>query len=536
MVMSFWKKLVDFFSGPAVEVVEPQPMPSSIPAPISSPDGSDVPLTPQPPPPDAPNPYDAGGLLTLSPEELRAKAVKIQPWRTEWIGRTDVIPPQDDERTGLIDRGLMLGGYISAPELREIHEVGDLWLEHREADKLARSRMAKSVDDAINALRQEAARRKLEKQRQAAERREQRAEEVAKRHATDIIFLGRGVSGRLHDRRSHVESLEAADLPVLATPADVATALGLSISVLRWLCFHSEAAKATHYTQFEIPKRRGGVRVLAAPKRRVKAAQQWVLDNILSKIAVHEAAHGFVPGRSTVTNAKIHQGQLLVIAIDLQDFFPTITVHRVRGLFQSFGYSPAAASVLALLCTESPRRPMSYDGTRYMVAVGDRALPQGACTSPALSNLVTRHLDRRLSGLAKTLDLEYSRYADDLTFSSSRVDGLNIGRFLAKTRHIIEDEGFSVNPDKIHVQRSGGRRSVTGITVNRDDKLTIPRAEVRKLKAILHNAERTGLEAQNRDHRPDFAAHLQGKLAYLSMIDPERARPLIEQLSKIMAR
>lgn len=278
--------------------------------------------------------------------------------------------------------------------------------------------------------------------------------------------------------------------------------------------------------QFEVPKRSGGTRVLAAPKPEIAAAQARILETILAPLPLDDAAHGFVPGRSTVTNARPHRGRDLVINLDLQDFFPSVTFPRVRGVFRSFGYSPAIATILALLCTECPRRALTYDGRAYQVAVGPRALPQGACTSPALSNLVARKLDRRLRGLAAKHGLTYTRYADDLTFSADAPQRSELGMTLARLRHVIEDEGFALNPKKVRVQRKGGRQTVTGIVVNEATKLGLPRDEVRRLRAILHAAKTTGLEAQNRGRHPDFQAHLAGKIAYLAMVDPERAKPL----------
>lgn len=546
--MSFWKKLTDFILGPEAEVGAPGQQPPS-------PPGQPRPRPPQsgfgqPPPgfggaprgvprqapqprPQPENPFDAGDLLRLSPAEQRAKSMKIQPWKTAWIGRVDVIPPGTDERTALIDRGLVLGGYLTEEQIVEAHRVGDQWLKYYDKNRIAAARAAKSADDAIRTLEAEAIRLKEEKKREAAIRKKQRAEDVARRKATEIIFLGTGVSGRLNDRRCHVERLTDLDLPVLATPADVAQALCVTIPHLRWLCFHAEAMESAHYTQFEVPKRTGGTRVLAAPKRYIRHAQEWVLQNILAKVPVHDAAQGFVPGRSTVTNAKLHQGSELVINLDLKDFFPSVSVHRVRGIYESLGYSPAAATVLSLICTESPRRVMSYGGKRYFVAVGDRALPQGACTSPALSNLVTRRLDKRLTGLAAKKGLSYSRYADDLTLSAAHREEVNVGFLLAQVRHIVEDEGFTVNEKKVHLQRKGGRQTVTGIVVNHPDRLSMSRTERRKLRAILNNARRTGLEAQNRSGHPSFEAHLRGKLAYLSMINPAQANPLLEQLDRL---
>jgi hypothetical protein len=200
---------------------------------------------------------------------------------------------------------------------------------------------------------------KEQKKAAAAERRRLRAEAVARRRATDIIHLGRGVSKGLADRRADVEKLAAADLPLLATPADVAEALNLDIPTLPWLAFHTEAATSTHYVRFTIPKRSGGVRHLFAPHEKLAAAQEWILRNVLDKVPTHPAAHGFVKARSTVTNASEHVDRAVVLNTDLENFFPTITFPRVLGIFKPLGYSPAAATILALLCTESLRRPVT---------------------------------------------------------------------------------------------------------------------------------------------------------------------------------
>ncbi|MCB9595992.1 MAG: RNA-directed DNA polymerase [Sandaracinaceae bacterium] len=477
------------------------------------------------------DPWDAGDLMSLTAAELRARAMKIVPWRTAWIGRVDVIPPQSDERTALVDRGLILRGFFTEEQIEEIHRIGDLWLKHKDAAKLARAAAAKSADAAILQLREEAKQKKARLKEEAKARAEKQRADVAHRKATDIVYLGRGVSGQLHDRRSNIERLESQGLPLLAAPADVADALGVTVSRLRWLAFHDEAAPAGHYSFFEIPKRSGGTRLLSAPKAELRAAQSWIHENILKKVALEAPAHGFVPGRSTVTNAAPHVGRDVVVNLDLEDFFPTITFARVRGLFTSLGYSPAVATVLALLTTEAPRRRLTYAGRPYFVAVGRRGLPQGACTSPALSNLVARKLDRRMAGLAKKLGWTYTRYADDLTFSAPAGQRDTVGRLFAHVRHIVQDEGFRVNEKKGRVQRKGGRQTVTGVVVN--ERLAVPREEVRRLRAILNNAKKTGLAAQNRDDHPHFEAWLRGKIAYVSMVDPDRGAKLAAQLAEL---
>ena len=473
-----------------------------------------------------PEAYVANEILGLSADELRRRAVRIDPYRTAWIGRVDTIPPQSDERTALIDRGLMLRGFLTDGQLTEIHRVGDLWLRYHEAAKLASVEASRIAGQAVDDRRRERAARKAKKKEEAAERKRAYAERVARRRATEIDYLGPRVSGKLGDHRSNPEKLQAAGLPVLFNAADLASALGIPIPRLRWLAYHAEATERPHYAYFEIPKRSGGRRLLSAPRRDLATAQDWILTNILEKLPTEAPAHGFVPKHSTLTNALPHVGSEVVVNFDLSDFFPTITFPRVRGLFEAFGYSPAVASILALLATESPRRPVGYDGKLFWVAVGERSLPQGASTSPALSNQVSRKLDRRLAGMSAKHGWTYTRYADDLTFSRRRGGSDGAAMLLARVRHIVTEEGFLLHPKKQRIQRRSGRQSVTGIVVN--EKPGTPREEIRRLRAILHQAKTTGLAAQNRDGLPHFRAWVRGKIAYASMVDPAKGARLLE--------
>jgi len=147
-----------------------------------------------------------------------------------------------------------------------------------------------------------------------------------------------------------------------------------------------------------------------------------------------------------------------------------------------------------------------------------------ACTSPALSNQIGKRLDRRLAGVSHKYGFSYTRYADDLTFSAPPGKRAELSLFLARVRHIVVEEGFTVNPKKGRIQRAGRRQSVTGIVVNQ--KPSVPREEVRTLRAILHHAKTTGLAAQNREGLPHFEAHIAGRIAYVHMVDPARAAPL----------
>lgn len=443
------------------------------------------------------------------------------------FGRRDLIPPPEDPRTNLIDRGMVAHGLITPEELTRIHDVGKE-MDQVRPDMAMASHLAQKavVDD-----RASRARLREETKAAALERKRKHAQDVARRKVTDIVFLGRGVSRGLSDRRANVEKLSALGLPVLATPMDLASALGLEIPRLRWLAFHSEAVTVSHYIYFTIPKKSGGLRQLAAPHEKLADAQEWIFHHILQKVSMHDAAHGFVAGRSTLTNARPHVGHAIVLNSDLKDFFPSITFWRVSGAFRELGYSPAVATILGLLCTESPRRVVEYNGQKLHVATGPRCLPQGACTSPALSNLISRRLDSRLNGIATKMKWTYTRYADDLTFSSEAAASDQVGYLLARIRHISQDEGFRVNEAKTRVLRRSAAQSVTGIIVN--DKPGIGRDTVRRLRAILHRAQTEGLAAQNRERIPHFNAWLRGMIAYVQMVNPQQGEQLRQALQSL---
>jgi RNA-directed DNA polymerase len=260
------------------------------------------------------------------------------------------------------------------------------------------------------------AEREQRRQQKSQEKEEQRAADRQRRHERPP-FLGHGVSAGLRYEGGDDARLGALGLPVVHTAGEIAAAIGIDEATLAWLTYHRGATTVDHYRRFNIPKRNGGTRVISSPKSKLRVAQGWVLRAILSGLPLHDAAMAFRPARSIVANAALHQGRAIVVRIDLKDFFPSIGFARVRGLFESFGYNEGVATILALLTTEAPRLEMTLDGVTRYVAIGERQLPQGACTSPAITNILCRGLDARLSGLARRFGFTYSRYADDLVFS-----------------------------------------------------------------------------------------------------------------------
>ncbi len=303
-------------------------------------------------------------------------------------------------------------------------------------------------------------------------------------------------------------------LPVWHTEADVAQALGIDVRTLRHFSVHSARDASSHYVTFAVPKRSGGERLIMAPKSRLKAVQRELQRTLVSKLPLSEYAHGFRTRHSVRSNAEPHVGKGVVLRLDIQDFFPALHIGRVRGYLIALGYGYQVATVLAALMTEAPRQPVQAGDSLCFAPVGPRACPQGAPTSPGLSNALLVKMDRRLAGLARQHGFSYTRYADDLTFSGEDLEKVHALRHLAG--RVVREEGFVVNRDKTRVMRRGSRQTVTGVTVNTVRGLSRP--ERRRLRAALHQAsqwESGGLPSP-----------LRGMLAYVSMLNRDQAARL----------
>lgn len=334
------------------------------------------------------------------------------------------------------------------------------------------------------------------------------------------------------DLKNAEERCNENELPQLDTPKQLAEALGITIGQLRWLSFHHEAAEAIHYKSFEIPKRSGGKRLIWAPKPRIKEAQRWILHNILELLPVHGSAHGFLPERSILTNARPHVNSKCLIRMDIKDFFPTITFPRVKGLFRNAGYREQIATLLALICTEAPREIIKLKDKIYYVAVAERCLPQGAPTSPAISNIVALNMDKRLKGLSKSNGWRYTRYADDLSFSfSDNKKNPQVGYILGAIKRIVEDECFEINTKKTWVSRKGGKQAVTGITVNGTNKPRVSRELKRKLRAITHN-----LKQGKSLHEGESIHQMIGYSSYIAMVEPKIGKEFIKELTPFLKK
>jgi RNA-directed DNA polymerase len=338
-------------------------------------------------------------------------------------------------------------------------------------------------------------------------------------------------------------------VPELASRGALAEMLGLSYGELLWLADARGLERTVmdqrlrNYRYLALPRDRGPIRVIEHPKRRLKAIQRRLLHEILDWIPAHDAAHGFTRGRSAISHAESHTGQLVVIRLDLEDFFASVAARRVFGIFRAAGYPEAVAHSLTGLttnaipvtvwpelkrCDRSGRVDLVHRLGRRLAAPH---LPQGAPTSPALASLAAFGLDRRLSGLAAAFDATYTRYADDLTFSGTARLLRSANRFRAAVATISADEGFAINQRKSMLATRAGRQQVCGIVVN--EHLNVPRTEYDILRAILQNACRHGPHSQNRAGVPDFRAHLLGRIAWVASLHPQRGERLRHQFAQI---
>lgn len=329
--------------------------------------------------------------------------------------------------------------------------------------------------------------------------------------------------GRKPRPATKIAALGAQGLPQLSSVKELCSWLGCDAKGLARL-MRPGTKTGSAYVEFEIPKAKGGTRRIAAPRGPLRKAQRKILDEILAKVPQHPAAHGFIAGRSTVTNARPHQGAQLVVKTDLKDFFPTVHFRRVVGLFTMLGYGEPVARALAALTTY---RPQLDDGR----VVWPGVLPQGAPTSPALANLACRRLDVRLTQLAARFGATYTRYADDLTFSFPVAPTIAVGRFLWWVDGICQQEGFLEHPGKRKLLRAKTQQRVTGLVVNQE--VHVPRGDRRRFRAILHNCKKQGLPAQARG-RDDFAAYLAGYAAYVTMVQPELGKAWATEVAQLL--
>ena len=340
-------------------------------------------------------------------------------------------------------------------------------------------------------------------------------------------------------------SLKHLDLPRVASRAALANCLSVPASTLAAFCEVRRPAEGVryryeHYHYRWLPKRYGSFRLIEAPKERLKEIQSRILQLILDRVPAHPAATAFLKGRSIGEALTMHVGQDVLFRIDLKDFFPSIGIGKVRKFFRHLGYPCDVAECLAKLSTNvAPRRVLNQvpelhrsDSERLARLYELPHLPQGAPTSPALSNLVAYRLDARLTGLAASFGANYSRYADDLFFSGDRRYANVLNQFQPILLSILIDEGYLIRRRKTRTMRRGRRQTSLGLVVN--DKINSSRESFQTLKAILFNCIRFGANSQNHDRNVHFREHLHGRIAFHASVNPRRGEKLRTLFNQIV--
>lgn len=383
------------------------------------------------------------------------------------------------------------------------------------------------------------------------------------RHREVVRFLRQDV-GFQRVRRKHSHELVVAEwllpprqmfagsggrvwnVPAIESTGDLAKWLGLNPGELRWfadlkaLAYKQRETRLEHYHYRVLAKRFDSVRLIEAPKPRLKDLQRQILLWILGEVPPHPAAHGFVRGRSIRTFVAPHVGKRVVLRMDLRDFFPTFGGVRIQNVFRTFGYPETVADFLGGVCTNATPidvwAEIRPDVDLARVAELRRLyarphLPQGAPTSPALANICCYGLDCRLAALSESAGATYTRYADDLAFSGDHDFEKRVERFSLAVAVILQEEGLRANHRKTRVMRQGVRQHLAGLVTN--EKVNIVRRDFDQLKAVLTNCVRHGPGSQNRDGRPDFRSHLQGKVAFVEMINPAKGKRLRDIFERI---
>jgi RNA-directed DNA polymerase len=248
------------------------------------------------------------------------------------------------------------------------------------------------------------------------------------------------------------------------------------------------------YRQVKIPKKSGGNRILLIPDDPTKILQRRLTNKLLSRYKTHDKCFGFAKGSSTVQNALPHIAKDTVIKLDIKDFFPNTNAFRIVDMFSRTGWTNDAARMLTkLVCVKN-------------------GLPQGAPSSPMMSNIVNWHMDKRFDCLAQSIGMEYSRYADDLTFSYNHYSRKEIHHLLTVVGKILKDCQYSMNRKKKRILRSHRRQTVTGIVVNK--QLNLPRKTRRWLRSVKH---RLNTNAANSTLSQN---EYNGWIGYLKMVNP----------------
>jgi len=327
-------------------------------------------------------------------------------------------------------------------------------------------------------------------------------------------FDSRCISQSVQDEYiSYIKNLQERKIPIIFEIEHLSLLLGIEKSILNRMIFGTKS----FYHTFKIPKKnKKSVRIINAPYPSLLYVQQWILKNILKDIHIDDSAHAYIRKKSILTNVVPHLNNKVLLKIDLKDFFTNIEKKRIIAIFLKLGYTQKVSFALASLCTFN------------------NSLPQGAPTSPTLSNIIAYRLDRRLSSLCNKKDMVYTRYADDMVITSNYIS--------LKTKDliidIIEDCNFIINKDKTYLSTNQNKRIITGISIQ-DGTTKIPRKLKRKIKQEMYYLNKYGFYSHMNKRKitnPFYLERIRGQILFWNFVESnsEIAKEMLLDINKII--
>ena len=273
-------------------------------------------------------------------------------------------------------------------------------------------------------------------------------------------------------------------------------------------------------------------RIIEAPSVNLKKRQKWIANNILSNEVFGDWIHGYVKGKSIVTNARVHAGKNRILHMDIKDFFQSITFEMVEKEFIKMGYSSSAAKALADICTFSAEMVWWQEEEYNNSALTKRYLPLGAPSSPWLSNLVFQNVDFQILNLLKDKKIQYTRYADDLMFSSDYDDLIWLKDEVEK---LLSNHKFIINAGKTKLFTENDQKLLMGLNLTNGVK--IQNSYKRKLRQEIYYCKKYGVESHLRKtgaiNRSNFITYIYGKAYYVKMVEPALGEILLNELDRI---
>ncbi|KHE07953.1 retron St85 family RNA-directed DNA polymerase [Citrobacter braakii] len=317
------------------------------------------------------------------------------------------------------------------------------------------------------------------------------------------FFESRGIRDDFIDSYlKYIECINKNEIPVIFEVEHLSHLIGIKYPEINNIIY----SPSDFYRTFEIPKRTGGSREISTPYPTLMKCQRWIYENILLKIPTHHCAYAYKKEHSIIKNAMQHVNNTNVIKIDLKNFFPSIPINWVINLFAKLGYSNNIPFILSALCCN------------------DNCLPQGAITSPSLSNILLYSLDERLFKLSEKLGLTYTRYADDMIFSGKYTPPKTIEYI----KHIIESYGFELNNRKTKILSTEKRKIITGIDIS-NNELKLPRRTRREIRKVMFFIKKYGLMNHMSNLKiksPNYLLSLEGKINFWLQIEPTNEEAL----------